>query len=262
VATLIATRAAVERDILWVTVTCLLIVAASLWVYFRRFRACPGRRLGGDRTVMAFAMAELLFGYVNSSTASWARSSWATYQLRHHPHLALQELRAEELPSQQALEKALAGVMRGTGVAAVCASAAYATLMLTSFRGFYQFGVMAAFVSSFAGCSPSAFCPPCSLSSTAGPTQDGAPDRPPVSFASCGLSWASTPVASLWWPAAHRPVRLRRPALRGCAVRVRLPQAQCELGSSEDDRRSTAAWSPSLVGGLLRPSSWLIHGRN
>ncbi len=70
VATLIATRAAVERDILWVTVTCLLIVAASLWVYFRRFRAVPlvgvSAAIG---TVMAFAMAELLFGYVNSSTA-------------------------------------------------------------------------------------------------------------------------------------------------------------------------------------------------
>ena len=43
------------------------------------------------------------------------------------------------------MERAIAGVTRGTGVAAVCASAAYATLMLTKFRGFYQFGVMAAF---------------------------------------------------------------------------------------------------------------------
>ena len=147
VATLIATRAAVERDILWVTVTCLLIVAASLWIYFRRFRAVPlvgvSAAIG---TVMAFAMAELLFGYVNSSTAflgSIILGNGINYGIILISRY--QELRAEGLPTHQALEKALAGVMRGTGVAAVCASAAYATLMLTSFRGFYQFGVMAAF---------------------------------------------------------------------------------------------------------------------
>jgi len=54
VATLIASRAAVERDILWVTLTCLLIVAASLWVYFRRFRAVP---LVGVSAVIGTVMA-------------------------------------------------------------------------------------------------------------------------------------------------------------------------------------------------------------
>jgi uncharacterized membrane protein YdfJ with MMPL/SSD domain len=60
-----------------------------------------------------------------------------------------QEIRAEGVPAHQALEGALAGVMRGTAVAAICASSAYATLTLTSFRGFYQFGVMAAFGTMF-----------------------------------------------------------------------------------------------------------------
>jgi predicted RND superfamily exporter protein len=147
VATLIATRAAVERDIVWVTVTCLLIVAASLWVYFRRFRAVPLVGVSAViGTVMAFAMAELLFGYVNSSTAflgSIILGNGINYGIILISRY--QELRAEGLATHEALEKALAGVMRGTGVAAVCASAAYATLMLTSFRGFYQFGVMAAF---------------------------------------------------------------------------------------------------------------------
>ncbi|HEX7599360.1 MAG TPA: MMPL family transporter, partial [Polyangia bacterium] len=147
VATLIATRASVERDIIWVTVTCLIIVAISLWIYFRRFRAvplvCVSAVIG---TVMAFAMAELLFGYVNSSTAflgSIILGNGINYGIILISRY--QESRAEGLPTQAALEKALAGVMRGTGVAAVCASAAYASLMLTSFRGFYQFGVMAAF---------------------------------------------------------------------------------------------------------------------
>jgi hypothetical protein len=44
----------------------------------------------------------------------------------------------------RALRAALAGTWRGTLVAAISASAAYASLMVTSFRGFYQFGVMGA----------------------------------------------------------------------------------------------------------------------
>ena len=185
VATLIATRAAVERDIVWVTVTCLLIVAASLWAYFRRFRAVPlvgvSAAIG---TVMAFAMAELLFGYVNSSTAflgSIILGNGINYGIILISRY--QELRAEGLPAQQALEKALAGVMRGTGVAAVCASAAYATLMLTSFRGFYQFGAMAAFGQIFCWLLTFTVLPALFLIIDRRAHAGRAPDRPPVSFA-------------------------------------------------------------------------------
>ena len=185
VATLIATRAAVERDILWVTVTCLLIVAASLWIYFRRFRAVPlvgvSAAIG---TVMAFAMAELLFGYVNSSTAflgSIILGNGINYGIILISRY--QELRAEGLPTEEALEKALAGVMRGTGVAAVCASAAYATLMLTSFRGFYQFGAMAAFGQIICWVLTFTVLPALFLVLDRRPGAKSAPDRPPVSFA-------------------------------------------------------------------------------
>jgi hypothetical protein len=41
VATAIASREAVERDILWVTITCLVIVAFSIALYFRRLRSLP-----------------------------------------------------------------------------------------------------------------------------------------------------------------------------------------------------------------------------
>jgi uncharacterized protein len=147
VATAIATRAAVERDIVWVTVTCLIIVALSLWIYFRQFRAVPLVGVSATiGTVMAFAMAELLFGYVNSSTAflgSIILGNGINYGIVLIARY--QEIRAEGLPGHEALEKAMAGILRGTAVAAVCASAAFATLTLTSFRGFYQFGVMAAF---------------------------------------------------------------------------------------------------------------------
>ncbi|MBN2573018.1 MAG: hypothetical protein JXP73_00495, partial [Deltaproteobacteria bacterium] len=70
VATAIASREAVERDILWVTITCLSIVGISIAVFFRRLRSLPliaaSAMIG---TVMAFAVAEIAFGYVNSSTA-------------------------------------------------------------------------------------------------------------------------------------------------------------------------------------------------
>jgi predicted RND superfamily exporter protein len=185
VATLIATRAAVERDILWVTVTCLLIVAASLWVFFRRFRAVPLVGVSAViGSVMAFAMAELLFGYVNSSTAflgSIILGNGINYGIILISRY--QELRAEGLPAPQALEQALAGVMRGTGVAAVCASADYATLMLTSFRGFYQFGVMAAFGQLFCWLLTFTVLPALFLVIDRRASAERASDRPPINFA-------------------------------------------------------------------------------
>jgi predicted RND superfamily exporter protein len=147
VATAIASREAVERDILWVTVTCLVIVAISIGIYFRRLRSLPliatSAVIG---TVMAFAVAEIAFGYVNSSTAflgSIILGNGINYAIvlmsRYEEQRALGDSTAV------AMERSVAGVMRATGVAAICASAAYATLMLTKFRGFYQFGLMAAF---------------------------------------------------------------------------------------------------------------------
>jgi hypothetical protein len=188
VATLIASRAAVERDILWVTITCLLIVAASLWVYFRRFRAVPLVGVSAViGTVMAFAMADLLFGYVNSSTAflgSIILGNGINYGIILISRY--QELRAEGLATQGALEKALASVMRGTGVAAVCASAAYATLMLTSFRDFYQFGVMAAFGQIFCWLLTFSVLPALFLALDRRAPAGGAVERPPVSLAFLG----------------------------------------------------------------------------
>ena len=142
----IASRRAVESDILSVTVTCLTIVALSIGLYFRRWRSIP---LTGAPaavgTVMAFAMAELAFGYLNSSTAflgSIIIGNGINYAIvlmsRYEEH------RARGDDPQEALRCALGGTWRGTLVASIAASAAYASLMVTSFRGFYQFGVMGA----------------------------------------------------------------------------------------------------------------------
>jgi uncharacterized protein len=142
----IASRKAVEHDIWQVTITCLIIVAISIGLYFRRWRAIPltgaPAALG---TVMAFAVAELAFGYLNSSTAflgSIIIGNGINYAIvlmsRYEEHRA----RGED--AGEALRCALGGTWRGTLVASIAASASYASLMVTSFRGFYQFGVMGA----------------------------------------------------------------------------------------------------------------------
>jgi predicted RND superfamily exporter protein len=146
VATAIASREAVERDIVWVTVICLVVVGISIGLYFRRIRAIPLTGIPAVLgTVLAFAVAELAFGHLNSSTAflgSIILGNGINYAIvlmsRYEEHRAL-----GAHPSR-ALQKAMSGVWRATGIAALSASAAYASLMVTSFRGFYQFGVMGA----------------------------------------------------------------------------------------------------------------------
>jgi len=151
IATAIASRQAVERDIFWVTVICVSLVVLSIGLYFRRLRALPLTGIpAAIGAIMAFAVADLAFGYLNSSTAflgSIIIGNGINYAIvlmsRYEEHRA----RGEE--PNQALGSALGGVWRGTLVAAISASAAYASLMVTSFRGFYQFGVMGAVGSLF-----------------------------------------------------------------------------------------------------------------
>jgi predicted RND superfamily exporter protein len=189
VATGIASRKAVESDILWVTITCLSIVAISIALYFRRLRSLPLIATSGViGTVMAFAVAEIAFGYVNSSTAFLGSiilgngTNYAIILMSRY-----EEYRAAGNATLAAMEHAIAGVTRGTGVAAVCASSAYATLMLTKFRGFYQFGVMAAFGVLFCWVLtftvlPSIFF----LMDRRASAKKPAPARPPLTFAFLG----------------------------------------------------------------------------
>ncbi|HTJ80100.1 MAG TPA: MMPL family transporter, partial [Polyangiaceae bacterium] len=143
---LLAEREAIERDIAWVTTTCLIVVGLSIGLYFRRLRAIP---LTGVPAVLgaltAFAVAALAFGYLNTSTSFLGSiilgngiNNAIVLMSRYEEHRA----RGED--PNRSLQAALAGTWRGTLVASVCASAAYASLMVTSFRGFYQFGLMGA----------------------------------------------------------------------------------------------------------------------
>jgi uncharacterized protein len=146
IATAIAAREAVERDIVWVTVTCLVVVILSIGLYFRRLRSIPLTGLPAMVGAMvAFGVADLAFGYLNSSTAflgSIILGNGINYAIVVISRYEEQRARGDD--ADAALGAALGGTWRGTLVASICASAAYASLMVTSFRGFYQFGVMGA----------------------------------------------------------------------------------------------------------------------
>ncbi|HVV17717.1 MAG TPA: MMPL family transporter [Polyangia bacterium] len=146
IATGIANRLAIEQDLAVVTTVCVLIVVLSIGLYFRRLRSIP---LTGIPAVvgaaMAFAVADLSFGYLNSSTAflgSIIIGNGINYAIVFMSRY--EEERARGRDPLEALRCALGGTWRGTLVASIAASAAYASLTVTSFRGFSQFGVMGA----------------------------------------------------------------------------------------------------------------------
>ena len=146
IATGIANRQAVIDDIIMVTTICMVIVVLSIGFYFRRLRAIPLTGIpAAIGAAIAFAVAELAFGYLTESTSflgSIIVGNGINYAIvlmsRYEEHRA----RGED--PEASLCAAMAGVWRGTLVASIAASAAYASLMVTSFRGFYQFGVMGA----------------------------------------------------------------------------------------------------------------------
>ncbi len=146
VATALDNRRAVERDILLVTLTCVGLVALSIGLYFRRIRAVPMVAIPAMvGTVLAFALAQLAFGYLNSSTAflgSIIVGNGINYAIMLIARY--QEERTVARDTRVALGRAIAGVWKGTLVSSIVASASYASLTVTSFRGFSQFGVMGA----------------------------------------------------------------------------------------------------------------------
>jgi hypothetical protein len=139
-------REAVEHDVVSVTAACALVIGLSIALYFRSLRALPlVAAPAAVGTLMAFAVAELAFGYLNSSTAFLGSIilgngiNTAIVLLA-----AFRERRRAGAEPRDAIAGAIEGVWRGTLAAALAAAAAYASLAFTRFRGFSQFGVMGA----------------------------------------------------------------------------------------------------------------------
>jgi predicted RND superfamily exporter protein len=139
-------REAVEHDVVSVTAACVLVIGLSIALYFRSLRALPlVAASAAVGTLVAFAVAQLAFGYLNSSTAFLGSIilgngiNTAIVLLA-----AFRERRRGGAGPREAVAGAVEGVWRGTLAAALAAAAAYASLAFTRFRGFSQFGVMGA----------------------------------------------------------------------------------------------------------------------
>lgn len=137
-------RAALENDLVWATAICVTLVCLVVIVFYGRFRAIPFVGIPALMGVaFAFGMAQLLFGYLNASTAFMG--SIVVGNGINFPIILLaryeEERRLHHSP-REAAQVALAATLRPTVMAALGAAVAYASLMVTRFRGFSQFGTI------------------------------------------------------------------------------------------------------------------------
>ncbi len=137
-------RDALENDLIWATGVCVTLVCLVVIVFYGRFRAVP---FVGIPAVMgvaaAFGAAELAFGYLNASTAFMG--SIVVGNGINFPIIVLaryeEERRGGKTP-REAAGVALGATLRPTVIASLGAAISYASLVVTRFRGFSQFGVI------------------------------------------------------------------------------------------------------------------------
>ena len=140
-------RHALEGDLVMATAVCVTLVCLVVIVFYGRFRAIPFVGIPALMGVaFAFGMAELLFGYLNASTAFMGSIvvgngiNFPIIQLARYE----EERRSGKSP-REAASIALGATIRPTAVAALGAAVAYASLTVTRFRGFSQFGTIGGF---------------------------------------------------------------------------------------------------------------------
>jgi predicted RND superfamily exporter protein len=124
-------------------VTVVLVVLALIW-YFRSVLAIGALSWSLTvGTILTFAFAKLSLGYLNAATAFLSSivigngiNVGILVTARY-----LEELRAGRT-TREALEAAVARTIAGTFTAALTAAVAYASLVITIFRGFRHFGII------------------------------------------------------------------------------------------------------------------------
>jgi predicted RND superfamily exporter protein len=137
-------REALENDLVWATAVCVTLVCLVVIVFYGRFRAVPFVGIPAVMGVaVAFGAAELLFGYLNASTAFMG--SIVVGNGINFPIITLaryeEERRGGKTP-REAASIALGATIRPTVIASLGAAISYASLVVTRFRGFSQFGVI------------------------------------------------------------------------------------------------------------------------
>ncbi|MSP63295.1 MAG: hypothetical protein EXR72_23720 [Myxococcales bacterium] len=137
-------RAALENDLAWATGICVLLVCAAVILFYGRVRSVLYLAIPALLGVaVAFACAQLLFGYLNTSTAFMGSIivgngiNFAIIQMARY-----EEERRAGMAVREATVVALGQTVRATAIAALGAAIAYGSLTVTRFRGFSQFGVI------------------------------------------------------------------------------------------------------------------------
>src|SRR5262249_42966950 len=137
-------REALENDLVWATFICVTLCCLVVIIFYGRFRAIPFVGIPALIGVaLAFGVAQIIYGYLNASTAFLGSIivgngiNCPIIQLARYE----EERRAGRLP-REACAIAIGATARPTAIASLGAAIAYASLMVTRFRGFSQFGVI------------------------------------------------------------------------------------------------------------------------
>ncbi len=137
-------REALESDLVWATGVCVTLVCFIVIIFYGRFRAVPFVGIPAVLGVaVAFGAADMMFGYLNASTAFMG--SIVVGNGINFPIIFLaryEEERRAGKSARAATQVALTATWRPTAVAALGAAISYASLTVTRFRGFSQFGAI------------------------------------------------------------------------------------------------------------------------
>ncbi|MBK6848836.1 MAG: 23S rRNA (adenine(2030)-N(6))-methyltransferase RlmJ [Proteobacteria bacterium] len=138
----LAERHALENDLVWATTVSVVLIFLSIVLFYGRLSAVPLSTVPAlIGVILALAFAQLVFGYLNSSTAFMGSIivgngvNYAIIQLARY-----EEERRFGRSVRDAIAIALHTTWRATATASLGAAVAYGSLAITSFRGFNQFG--------------------------------------------------------------------------------------------------------------------------
>ncbi len=140
----LAERKALAEDLKLATTLCTVCVGLLMFLFFRALKPMLATIIPSWAGVVgAMAVAQLAFGYLNSSTAFLAAIilgngiNYAIIQTARYE----EERRQGRAPAQAAMW-AVATTWRATGISAWGTAISFGALSLTSFRGFSQFGII------------------------------------------------------------------------------------------------------------------------
>jgi predicted RND superfamily exporter protein len=142
---IIEEQAALLEDLLLSTVLVTILVSIVLFLYFRSLVATIALIFNlGVGTIITFGLSYFAVGYLNANSAflgSIVMGNGINFGIMVLARY-MEELRGRARPHEEALAIALRETCLPTLTAAVAGAFSYGSLMLTSFRGFSQFGII------------------------------------------------------------------------------------------------------------------------